>query len=538
MAGDSGKPGVMKKQSFDLHALLQHVLLEIHAAWRYRWQALIVAWCVAIVGALLVFSLPNKYAASAEVYADTDALMNPLLRGIAVQPDVRGRLQVITHTLISRPNLETVADKTGLSLRATSPADKDALLAKLGAAVDIKDAGAKNLYDISYADADRKMSQKVVQAFLQILMNDTLGANTASTASAQSFLQQQVNDYSTRLNLAEKKLADFEKANVGYIPNQGGSDYFTRLQAAETQLQSLQGQYDTAIAGRATTEQQMRAMATNSSSTGIDPISQQIDGQIAAYKKQLDSLLLHYTDAYPDVVSTRRMIKQLEARRAGLQKHDTGASILGVASDNPVYQEMQKSLYTTEVSIRTLGTQIALQKQQIASLKGKVDKITDVQTKLQQLTRNYDTTKKQYNELAARLNTAQLSQDATQSGNNLKFRVISPPVLPQLPVSPKRGLLLLVVFLFALAIGAAFAYFLHKVKPVFTSLKSLREFSDYPVIGTFSMVVSRTHREDQRRELIGFCTGAGLLAVVVVLGFAFDGHLAHLVQHVFVMGAT
>ncbi|HEX5352530.1 MAG TPA: XrtA system polysaccharide chain length determinant [Rhodanobacteraceae bacterium] len=536
--GDSGKQSVMQKQSFDLHELLQRVLLEIHAAWRYRWHALIIAWCVAIVGALLVFSLPNKYAASAEVYADTDALMNPLLRGIAVQPDVRGRLEVITHTLISRPNLETVADKTGLSLRATSPADKDALLAKLGANVKIKDAGAKNLYDISYADADRKMSQKVVQGFVQILMNDTLGANTASTQSAQSFLQQQVNDYSNRLNVAEKKLADFEKANVGYIPKQGGNDYFTRLQAAETQLQTLQGQYDTAIAGRATTEQQMRGMANNSSSTGIDPRTQQIDSQIAAYQKQLDTLLLHYTDEYPDVISTRRMIKQLETRRTALLKHNAGGSILGVASDNPVYQEMQKTLYATEVNIRTLGTQIALQKQQIADLKGKVDKITDVQAKLQQLTRDYDTTKKQYNELESRLNTAQLSQDATQSGNNLKFRLISPPIVPLSPVSPKRGLLLLVVFVFALAIGGAFAYFLHKVKPVFTSLKTLREFSDYPVIGTFSLVVSRTHREVQHRELIGFCAGIGLLAAVVVLGFAFDGHLANLVQHVFVMGAT
>ena len=113
----------MHKPSFDLHELFQHVLLEARTAWRYRWHALIVAWCVMIVGALLVFGLPNKYAASAQVYADTEALTNPLLRGVAVQPDVRARLQIITQTLLSRPNLEAVADKTGLSLRATTPAE-------------------------------------------------------------------------------------------------------------------------------------------------------------------------------------------------------------------------------------------------------------------------------------------------------------------------------------------------------------------------------------------------------------------------------
>ncbi len=79
----------MQTESFDLHELFQYVQLETRAAWRYRWRALLVAWGVMILGALLVFSLPNKYEARAQVYADTDALTNPLLRGVAVQPDVR-----------------------------------------------------------------------------------------------------------------------------------------------------------------------------------------------------------------------------------------------------------------------------------------------------------------------------------------------------------------------------------------------------------------------------------------------------------------
>jgi hypothetical protein len=199
---------------------------------------------------------------------------------------------------------------------------------------------------------------------------------------------------------------------------------------------------------------------------------------------------------------------------------------------------MQKSMYTTQVSIQTLATQIALQKQQIADLKNQSDKITDVQATLQQLTRNYDVTKKQYDQLLERSNTAQLSQDATQSGNNLKFRVINPPIVPLLPVSPNRGLLLLLVFVFALAIGGGFAWLLHKVTPVFVSLRGLQSFGDYPVLGAFSMIVTRSRREQQRRDVIGFCTGAGMLPLMLVLALAFDGSLARLVQHFFVMGVA
>src|SRR6185312_2661876 len=205
--------------------------------------------------------------------------------------------------------------------------------------------------------------------------NDTLGENTASTASAQNFLQQQVDDYNKRLNDAEQKLADFKKANLGNLPTQGGPDYATRLQTAEA-------------------------------------------------KQKLEDLLLKYTDEYPDVVSTRRMINQLEARRDTLRRHPGRA--VAVAAPAGAGGTSRADNF----SARSLAAQVAAQKREMADLKSNADKITDAQVTLQQLTRNYDVTRKQYDELVTRLNTAQLSQDATQSGNNLKFRVISPPIVP------------------------------------------------------------------------------------------------------------
>lgn len=508
----------MPKQSIDLHELFQQVQLEAHAAWRYRWHALVLAWCVMIVGALVVFSLPDKYAASAQVYADTDALTNPLLSGIAVHANVQDRLDVITRTLLSRPNLESVADKTGLSVRATSPADKDALLTSLAAAVQVTSAGAHNLYEITYTDSDPKMAQKVVQAFLQILMNDTLGQNSAATASAENFLQQQVKDYANRLDAADKKLADFKQANIGYIPSAGGGDYSTRLQEAEARLQDLELLQNAVGGSRGAVSERM-----------LNPAIQQIDQQIAAYQQQLNNLLLKYTDQYPDVISAKRMIKQLESRRAALLAGGARARTVIVP---------QADAHSDLAGGRALAAQIAAKKDEIARLRANADKITAVQLTLQQLTRNYDITKKQYDELVSRLNTAHLSQDATQTGNNLKFRVISPPVVPLLPVSPKRGLLLLVVLLFAVGFGAAFGYFLHKIKPVFLNLKSLREFGPYPVIGTFTLIASRSQRESRHREVIGFSAGVCLLALMVLVVFVFDANLANAMHHVFVMGGT
>ena len=521
-----------------MHELYQHLVAEIRASWRYRWHGLLVAWCTLVIGAVLVFSLPNVYESSARVYADTDSILSPLLAGLAVQPNVHDRVQLMARTLLSRPNLESVADQTGLSLRTTTPEGKDELLSDLRREVEITGGGPDNLYTITYRDVNGVMAQKVVQALLQILMNDTLGNNIQNTQSAQSFLQQQVQDYSRRLDVAERRLAEFEKSNVGFIPTQGGNDYFTRLQNAESQQQNLQNALDTAEANRATIEQQMRAMETNTASAGIDPRVQQLDQQIAVYQQKLNDLLLRYTDEYPDVVALKGMIAQLLTQRSALQKQQSGSSTIGIASDNPVYQDMQKSLYTAQVNIGTLKTQLDLQKRMIKGLKGKVDRITDVQANLQQLTRNYDVTRKKYDELLARLDTANMSQDASHSGNNLKFRLIDPPIVPVLPVSPKRSLLLAVVLVMALALGGGFAFFLHQIRPVFMNLKSMKEITEYPVLGALSLVWSPEQLLWHRRGIIVFGSMLGLLLVVVATGFFFQARITGLVQHIFVMGVT
>lgn len=510
-----------QKSSVDLNELFQHIVLEAHAAWRYRWHALIFAWCVAIAGAVLVFTLPNKYESSAQVYADTGALTNPLLQGVTVKPDVRQHLKIITHTLLSRPNLEAVANKTGLSLRATSPEDKARLLDKLGEEVKISDAGVRNLYNISYSDPNSEMAQKVVQAFIQILMNETLGQNTSSSVTAQNFLQQKVDDYSDQLNVAEQKLATFRKNNMGYLPTQSDGDYFSRLEAAKAKLQELQSRYAAASVANSPVQQQRRRQ--------VDPRVVDINQQIAVYQKQVNTLLLSYTEAYPDVVSLKRKIKELQKRRAALPAASAGGMATMVSTGGQATNQSEK---------RYLAAQIASQKQRIADIQSKAGKTADVQVTLKQLMRNYATTKKQYDELVSRLNTAKLSQASVQSGNNLKFRVVNPPVAPVLPASPKRGLLLLIVFVFAVGLGLAFAYFLHKIKPVFTSLKSLRDMSDFPVIGTFQLIRSRALRVAKRGEILGFCAGVALLAAVLALGFAYNEPLANTVQHILVVGVS
>ena len=71
---------------------MDNILFEIRslveAIWRRRWHALILSWVVCLTGWIAVAVLPDKYQSEARIYVDTESILGPLLRGIAVRADV------------------------------------------------------------------------------------------------------------------------------------------------------------------------------------------------------------------------------------------------------------------------------------------------------------------------------------------------------------------------------------------------------------------------------------------------------------------
>ena len=100
--------------------LLRQLRPYAHALWRRRWIALATAWGLMLLGSTIVMLLPDQYESSARVYADTDSLMGPLLKGIAVQTDPTQQLALMQATLLSRPNLLKVARSVDADLAAQS----------------------------------------------------------------------------------------------------------------------------------------------------------------------------------------------------------------------------------------------------------------------------------------------------------------------------------------------------------------------------------------------------------------------------------
>ncbi|RXM21754.1 chain length-determining protein, partial [Citrobacter sp. AAK_AS5] len=86
-----------------------------------------------------------------------------------------------------------------------------------------------------------------------------------------------------------------------------------------------------------------------------------IDGRIDTLKRNLDELLLRYTDQHPDVVGTRRLLEELESqKRTQIESMQAmGGSQFGALDSNPVYQQMKLALVQAESRVASLRVRVA-----------------------------------------------------------------------------------------------------------------------------------------------------------------------------------
>ncbi len=97
------------------------------------------------------------------------------------------------------------------------------------------------------------------------------------------------------------------------------------------------------------------------------------------------------------------------------------------------------------------------------------------------------------------------------------MRIIDPPRIAQVPIAPKRQVLISAVLLFAIAVGGGIVFLLQQIDQSFNSVQALRQLG-LPVLGGISMAVSASGWRS-RRGTIGF------IAVTVMLFVVYGGLL-------------
>jgi len=482
----------------------------LHGLWKYRWSALFLSWVVAIGGWMYVYSLPDVYQAKAAVNIDTTSVMQPLLRGLSVDPSPEDEMNVMTRILLSRENLLSVIRDSDMDLAVDTPEAREALVSRLSRNIKINSLGGRRvrskIYELSYQSSSAEEAFNVVFNLLNALIENTLNSGRMDTAMAEKFLNEQIADYEQRLLKAEGRLADFKRKNIGFMPGEKGG-YYARLRAQQEAIDSTSSNLRLAkqryreISQQLSGEKPVLGAGAYNSSTAT---------KLRNLQEQLENLLVQYTEEHPNV-------KAMKARIADLQKNiggdESGDTLLGgsLSELNPIYQNLKVEESRARVEVGTLQVQLAEQRQKMNELKQSIDIIPQVEADLTKLNRDYDITRERYLTLVERRESARMAQKVEQNSSELIFRVVDAPVVPLLPNGPDRPIMLAVVFLAALGAGFAWTVLRFLLYPTFVDFKQMQKMIDLPVLGTISLQIGPEKRRQRLLDLTTYLLVALLM---------------------------
>src|SRR5271166_6003763 len=463
----------------------------VQALWRHRWLAVGTAWLVCTAGWIGAAFVPTKYESSARVYLNADPLLTPLLRGLAADTDPSRHLDFMQRTLLSRPNLEQLVRLTDLDVAIRTPQEKEELFKRLATDISVVPI-TLNLLTLSYRDSNPVLAKNIVQSLLTIFAEKMAGSSRAEMDSAQRFLEGEIASYRDQLRAAEKRRADLAEKYPDIVPNRspeaspGAEDSGNRLDQARRAVEHAQFELADAITKRDSLQKELAsvpAVLTMDHAPQVVVNGQRLspaEERLLEVRKNLDNLLLKYTDNHPDVKAARQQIAQLEAeaaRSSGPGKSGqagAGAANKGQIS-NAVYEAIKVKLVDAEAGIATLQRRLAEAQGDQQRIEKIAQSAPGVLVLAQDLDRDYSILKNNYQGLVSRREATQIANAADTKTEKIQFRIVDPPQVPIMPAAPNRPVLVSLVLLFGIGAGLAVPLALMQLDRSFATVGQLRQ---------------------------------------------------------------
>lgn len=502
----------------DIQKTLELLIGYIKGVWVKKRYIIICSWLICPIGFFYVASMPDVYESQARVYVDTRSVLQPLLRGLAIQTNPQQEIAMMVKTLLSRPNLEIIARESDLDITTTNPTQYENLINSLSNNIKLKSTGRDNLYTISFNHKSPEMARTVVQETLDLFVEGTKGNSRKDSDSASQFIDEQIDEYESRLASAEQRLANFKRKYTALLPNQG--TFYQNYAQLESQLEEIQLKIKE-------TEQQIASLSTQingnnakSDEFSVRPSDEQsqlttrYDDRIKNLEENLDQLSLRYTDLHPDVIEANNLLDSLrKAREKEIADYLSGSDGDNADQIGSIASELKLEMSRLQSQIASMKVRESDYSNKIETLKQKIDLVPQVEAERTALNRDYEITKRKYEELLGRKESAELAQKADVSNENVQFRVIDPPLAPKNASGPNRLLNYTVVLFLGFSAGLGVAFLVSQITPVVIRASQLTAMTSYPVLGTVSHLNKKHINKVNRSRLLVF-----LLSSLLIFG--------------------
>lgn len=406
----------------------------------FRHRYLFVACSLLVMTAIAGYSylLPKQYQSDSTVFIEKN-IINSLVKGIAMTPDISDKIKVLKFALLSRDIVTKVLEDINSDIFTKSKSEQQHFITNLRERIIITVKG-EELFIVSLVDSDPEFAQKFVNTLVSKYVEENISAKRDESYGANRFLVEQLEMFKAKLDQAETAIIDFRKKQGVYLSLDEKTDlaeikqFMREIEDLELELQTL----------RARNERLKKQLATLDQT--VDIFSEAGGGgRIAQLEKRLGDLLLRYTENYPEVVRLKTEIESLKNQVQSGQGEADGATKM--TSLNPLYQEIQQQIFEVEAEISSFEAKKKNLKGMVTQREKNLHEVPVNKKELAVLIQERDSHREIYQELLKRMGQSEVSKQMEISDKTSTFRIVDPANFPEIPVSPNMvKMILLAIF--------------------------------------------------------------------------------------------
>jgi polysaccharide chain length determinant protein (PEP-CTERM system associated) len=499
-----------------------HFLIPLFLGWLVVWGA---SWV-----------LPARYKSGTLILVEQPTMPKNYVEP-NVSDDLQNRLQSITQQILSRTRLLLIIDKLHLYSDSKRRIIPDEMVERMRKDIDIelvRDAHGDQItaFKISYSARDPHVAQLVTSELTNLFINENLKVRQQQSEDTTKFIGSQLENARVSLAEQEAKVQEFKARHEGELPSQETSN-LQILSGLQAQLQSEQDTLNTARQQRIylqTLIEQYRAVHTSSRTADGKPTSlSAIDQELDKLKSKLADLSSRYTDHYPEVENLKDEIARTEKMRTALvaesktrgtggrQLNDSGTErdAADVSQNSPLLQ-LQSQLQANQAEIANREQAIASLKGRVNSYQNRLDSAPASEQQLADLTRGYEQTKANYDDLLKKQNESAMATSMEQMQQGERFSIIDPPSLPLKPDFPNRLKFCGIGLGIGLVLGLIVVGILEAKDDRLHGEKEIKILLPMAVLSEIPEVVSPSdERRSKRRTALGWATTALVIAMIL-----------------------
>jgi polysaccharide chain length determinant protein (PEP-CTERM system associated) len=511
---------------------------------RRKWQAVFTVLFILFAASVYCVITPDLYKSSITILVIPQPSPQDVVRS-AAGLQVEQQLDTIKQQVTSRTMLTKVMDDLRLFEKERRKGTSEALFAKMRKRIEIEvvrgpSRERSEAFSLSFLYESPKEAMNAAARLASLFIDESLLTREHQSVGISEFLESQLRGTKARLEVMEQRVKDYKMRHMGELPQQMEANLRMlaglqdRLRTNETSTRSVEERkvfLETQINLIGSSLSHASAGSGRSGQAlSLDPV-QDLGVALATAKAKLADLNAKYTEAFPEVVRTKREVADLEKRLAEARKHaaslaarDANADPLIAAAPLPGGAEIRSThaqFKATVSEIASLARERAGILKSIASVERKIEQSPRREQEMISLIRDYENQKRSYDDLLKKKLDAAVSQNLEKRQKGSQFQILDPANLPEEPSQPNRRMIMGIALLLALALGFGGTIASEALDLRLRDVRDFRHLYKVPILGYIPVFQDQQYRRDRevRRAAVfgGLITFAMAFSILLIV---------------------